>query len=625
MRITTSLRKKNSNHTISITLTRQAKILENTIKSIAGSITKVKIYDDPLTDSSDITIDLLSENVVRLKSLNLTLEVDTNSLPTVLLLLVNNIINTKRISRLKRKLKSTKKLLRDITSVDFSISRERNITSLLRHILITFLKLTNSDSGSIAIIENNQVLTDADIEYIKQGNQLPNKKLYYVLSHSFSKPINLESLKILVNNKSISGYAILTGKPLIVNDAYNLPPELPFSFNPEVDRKMGYQTRSIMVVPMKNYKGHILGVVTLVNRKKHYSIKLDFTKDVSEYVYPYDDNLASLAEYLAYQAGIAIENLYLIHKMEKMFEGFIRASIQTIDRRDPSTSGHSERVAALSYNLALAVNETTTGPYAKLRFSQTELEEIKYAALLHDFGKILVPEHILQKSTRLPIPHFQALIEKLTILKLKIISSILADTNLPLDELQSQIIDKVSWLYEVNTRLLEINQPIPLSDEDINFVNNLANIKIPDLFDNERSLLNEYELEALTIRKGTLTQKERKIVEQHVTYSYEFLKQVPWPEGFENVPEYAYAHHEKLDGSGYPRGLKGDEIPIQSRIIAIADFFDALAATDRPYKKAVPIPKILDILKKEGENNKLDKELVRIFIDEKVYATYDKV
>ena len=323
------------------------------------------------------------------------------------------------------------------------------------------------------------------------------------------------------------------------------------------------------------------------------------------------------------QAGICLENVELYADVQGLFEGFVRASVKAIEARDPSTGGHSERVAKMSVGLAKAVTESEVGTYRSVKFRDEEIRELEYAAMLHDFGKIGVREEVLVKAKKLHGSQLTAIKERIKICKAaakihllenKLSSSPLLYTKLELDyKKRAQELDYY-WQIIQNS-----NSPSILKQEAVVALERIKreNLFLPD--GQTISLLSDEEYEALSISQGTLTPDERLEIESHVKHTYQFLKMIPWTRDFKNLTEIAHCHHEKLDGTGYPRKLTSHQIPLQSKIMTIADIFDALTAKDRWYKESVPLEKATEILYEEVKQGKLDEALVEIFIAKQIY------
>ncbi|HET6440171.1 MAG TPA: HD domain-containing phosphohydrolase [Anaeromyxobacter sp.] len=395
----------------------------------------------------------------------------------------------------------------------------------------------------------------------------------------------------------LAGTVVALGRPLRIDDAYADP-----RFNPEVDRSTGYRTRSVLAVPMWNTRGEIVGVLEALNRRDG-----PFTAE--------DEQLLGA---LAGPAASALENAILNEEIERLFEGFVRASVLAIEQRDPTTAGHSSRVAALCVGLARAAEKDPPPSLAGLRFDPADLQQLRYAALLHDFGKVGVREHVLTKADKL-YPH------ELALLRARFDRSRLLWENEALraqlagrDEVAAALFSRTLELEGTWGVVLAANRPTVLAADASARLEEAANTRVPGP-QGEEPLLSPEELAALSIPRGSLSEAERREIESHVTHTFRFLAQIPWTRGLRRVPEIAYAHHEKLDGHGYPRGLPADGIPIEARMMAIADVYDALTSSDRPYKKAVPPERALEILEGDARRGQLDAGLLGVFVKAEVY------
>lgn len=522
----------------------------------------------------------------------------------------------------------------DLINIGKSLSGEKDMEKLLRLILYLSKKITGADAGSIYLVEEDE-----------NGR----KRLRFKYSHTFSREIPLEEFVMDMNTKSISGYVAVTGEVLNIPDAYKLDALAPYSFNPYFDRQNSYISRSMLVVPMKNHLDQIIGVIQLINSKEDLSgtkkyeneafeIKLENTDDFDRYVVTFDERYNSLLEAIAGQAAIAIENNRLINQIQMQFEEFVKASVTAIESRDPATSGHSFRVALICKEMAIAVNSVTNGYLGNFRFSETDIKELEFAALLHDFGKVYIDLNIFKKAKKLYPKDLENLKLRLDYLyrylELKYFAKEM-DTirdgltyNKPVDEIISgthdEKIRKLTRITEIKEQLIRLNEPT-VTDLDPDSVlssilDEIMEIECTDITGHKLDILTDLDKTNLSIKRGSLNDQERIEIESHVIETYKFVSKIPWPPEYKNIPEIALRHHEKLDGTGYPDRLTGREsTSLQSRMMAIADIYDALTAQDRPYKKSVPLEKVLVILKEEADRNKLDPDLVSLFISDRVY------
>ena len=318
------------------------------------------------------------------------------------------------------------------------------------------------------------------------------------------------------------------------------------------------------------------------------------------------------------------EILGLKNDIERLFEGFVNASVTAIEARDPSTSGHSSRVAELTVGLAEAVNQTPNGPYGTLQFSPIQLREIRYASLLHDFGKVGVREQVLVKAKKIEGERLESIFQRLHQRTLEAMRDRMLEAW---SKGQSFDHDHMGGLLrqqeEESRRLVELirrsNEPTVLPQEVARELDLLEDLTFQHWTGDQRTLIETRDLDLLKIPKGSLSPKEREEIQSHVTHTYRFLSQIPWTSELAGVPAIAYAHHERLNGRGYPRQLKEPDIPVQSKLMAVSDVYDALTASDRPYKAAVSVERSLEILEHEAKVNLLDMDVLRIFIEARIY------
>jgi HD-GYP domain-containing protein (c-di-GMP phosphodiesterase class II) len=502
-----------------------------------------------------------------------------------------------------------------LNKIGVALSAERDTDALLELILTKSRDITCCDAGSLYVVEEK-----AD----------GSKHLVFKLTQSDSHSAPFRQSTLPIDKHSVAGFAAATGQVLNIKDAYRIR-NLPFRLNRDFDRKFDYRTKSMLVVPMKNHQDEAIGVLQLINAKKHRAAKLTSLQVVQQEVIPFSKRSQDLAASLASQAAVTVENNLLYRDIQNLFESFVDASVTAIEMRDPTTSGHSKNVANLTVRLAEEVDRTDTGPYKDIRFTREDIREIRYASILHDFGKVGVPEEVLVKAKKL-YPLQMDLIRKhfLYIKKAlelegtrKKLDFVLRNGNQNYEELFSQIDaefqKEFANLEEFLQSILQANEPLLLPDKTSEKLVEIANWTFQDPSGPSESLLTPEEFRLLSIPKGSLDSEERLKIESHVTRSFEFLRQFRWTKELKNIPNIARAHHEKLDGSGYPFRMKADEIPFQSKMMTIADIFDALTAHDRPYKPAVPIERALTIIGQEVKSQLLDPVLFELFVDAKVY------
>ena len=501
-----------------------------------------------------------------------------------------------------------------LTRIGMSLGNEKDFTKLLRDILYSAREICIADGGSLYLVE-------------KDENGVP-KNLRFKVS-----ALDLKTSEFLmpINKQSISGFVAFTGQLLNIPDAYNLPPNMEYRFNSEYDKIKNYYSKSMLVVPMKNHMGEVIGVIQLINKKRNFNQKLTPEQMKGSDVTSFDKYSEDLVMSVAGQAAVAIQNNNLIQDIEKLFEGFVTASVSAIESRDPTTSGHSFRVAEFTVGLAKLVDSLDDGMFKDVKFTYDQMREIRYASLLHDFGKVGVREKVLVKSKKLESYQldiikwrFYYLIKDLEAkFNQKKLDYLKSNGSSEFTGYETKIDSEFALEKKRLTDLMEIvikcNEPTVLEQTSSNLLDDIAKINYEFVDGSSYPLITEYEYNFLSIKKGSLDLKERLEMESHVEHTFQFLSKIPWTDGLKSIPKIAHAHHEKLNGKGYPRGLLAHEIPIQSKMMTIADIYDALTDKDRPYKKAIPVERALDILKMEVKDNHVDNDLLNVFIDGKIY------
>jgi HD-GYP domain-containing protein (c-di-GMP phosphodiesterase class II) len=514
--------------------------------------------------------------------------------------------------------------LTELTSVGVALSTERDLLSLLEMILTQARRITSSDAATLYLVERPE-------------NGASPTTLRFGLSQNYSlADLPLPEITVPIDHTSLAGHAAATGEPLVIEDVYLLPDHVSYRQNRSFDEKFGYRTKSMLVIPMRTHRDEIIGVLQLINRKRNREARLTSDEAIVREVLPYDQQSVELVSALASQAAVAIENSLLYEDIERLFEGFVTAAVTAIEQRDPTTSGHSGRVASLTVGLAEAVTRAGIGPYRGLQFSREQLRELRYAGLLHDFGKVGVREQVLIKQKKLYpwdldiIRHrFAFLLQRADLqFERERADYLLSHGSAQYEEFVARLEQmrrtRRNELNKFLDAIVQANEPTILPEGSFHELKEINERTYIDFEGVERPLLGDEELRFLMIRKGNLDARERREIESHVTHTYRFLEQIPWTRELRRIPEIAYGHHEKLNGSGYPRRVTGDEIPVQTRMMTIADIFDALTATDRPYKRAVPAERALDILTSEAKEGMIDLNLLRTFIEARIYLALAK-
>jgi HD-GYP domain-containing protein (c-di-GMP phosphodiesterase class II) len=476
----------------------------------------------------------------------------------------------------------------ELLEIGRMLSSERDLPTLQRLIVRKARELTGSDAGSLFVVEEHD----------------GTKRLRFAVAQTGPGDDGVLMNALLpLSTASIAGYVAVTGESLRIDDAYAIAASAPYQFNRGFDEKNNYRTKSILCVPMRNLTGNVIGAIQLINRKPGFYTELASPKHTEEIVSPYDAHEERLLTALASQAAVAMENARLVDAIQNLFERFVHASVKAIEVRDKSTQGHSERVALLTVAQAEAINRIESGPLAGLHFTPEQIREVRYASLLHDFGKVAVPEYIFAKAKKLPDGRLDAI-------RLRFLLAIE----------QSRDSQEQSVLRDLLAKLEAANEPNVIADAADELLLGAMVRRYRDT-DGPRPLLEAHEYDYLTIPRGSLSNEERDRMQEHVTQSFLFLREIPWQETpWREVADIAYGHHEHLDGTGYPRKLKGDAIKPQVRMMTISDVFDALTASDRPYKKGMSIERALDILTKEfAQRGKIDTELLDVFITKRLY------
>ncbi|MEW6041194.1 MAG: HD domain-containing phosphohydrolase, partial [Elusimicrobiota bacterium] len=536
-----------------------------------------------------------------------------------------NYLKAMELSNLESSLLISQKDLQELNRIGAALSAEHNIDLLLNMIVEKIMETTQSDAGSLYLVKEKPNIPP------DHKDSIQNKQLIFKLTKNYSVDVRFTEHCINIDRKSISGTVALTGKPWNISDVYDLPTDSEVQTSKEFDSAIGYRTKSMLTIPMKTHEDEVIGVIQLINKKRKYKVRLNSPELTNRYAVPFNANDEALALSLASQAAVALENAILYENITNLFEGFIRASVTAIESRDPTTSGHSERVADLTLWLAKEMNNAKMGPFAEIFFSEMDLRELRYASLLHDFGKIGVRENILLKSHKLFQEEMDRIRYRFSLIKKSLnINFLTKKAELLKSGFSGEIQNQIN---EIETRFKQecdrfdnyfnfvkrCNEPFPLNDEDIARLAEIKDCSYKNDDGNDTNLLNVEEFKRLSIKKGSLSDNERSQMEDHVIHTFKFLAKIPWTRELKKIPNIAGGHHERLDGSGYPRGVRGESLSIESQMIAIADLYDALTASDRPYKKALPCEKALQIIDEEVKNGKINKDLYDIFVEKSIY------
>jgi HD-GYP domain-containing protein (c-di-GMP phosphodiesterase class II) len=512
-------------------------------------------------------------------------------------------------------------LLRELNEIGIALSAEKDHARLLELILVKAMEITNSDGGTLYTCTDDQRLKFEIVHNLSlnvhKGGAGGEEISFY--------PIELYDEEGNPNKTMVAASAVISGETVNIPDAYTSE-EYDFSGTRNFDKKMGYRSKSFLTVPMTNHENEIIGVLQLINAME------DGTKNVI----PFSPLDQQVVESLASQAAVTITNKTLIDAQRNLFDSFIQLIADAIDEKSPYTAGHCRRVPVLTNMLADAVNKTDRGPLKSFKLSEDEKYELEVAAWLHDCGKITTPEYVVDKGTKLEtifdrvnlvdmrfeILKRDTVIESLKSRVRKTNGSGDIDNELANDDLLQQ---KLKVLEQERESIHTYNVGgESLGEEDLKRIEEIAVRTYLDPEGKTVNLLDDEEKQNLQIGRGTLSIREREIINNHVSVTIKMLESLPYPKHLTRVPEYAGGHHEKMDGTGYPNKLTKEQMSVQARMIAIADVFEALTASDRPYKKAMPLSKSLKILGQMKLDNHVDADLFDVFMNEKIYLAYAK-
>jgi HD-GYP domain-containing protein (c-di-GMP phosphodiesterase class II) len=513
-------------------------------------------------------------------------------------------------ARARQEAAATRRELEELNQIGVSLSAERDTDALLTLILTKAREITRSDAGSVYVVEEDA-----------HGA----RRLRFKHAQNDSVRVPFTEFTLPIDDTSVAGHVALTGTVLQIDDAYRLPPGSRFRINRDFDERVGYRTKSMLVVPMTTPQGTVIGALQLINCKPDPTTVFTTPATVEAGAIPYPDRFRSLAASLASQAAVALENSRLYQSIQTLFEGFVQASVTAIESRDPTTSGHSFRVADFTIALASAVDRADDGVFRDVRFSPDEMKEIRYASLLHDFGKVGVREEVLVKAKKLSPGHLDLIRQRAEMIRrgIELVHARRKTDWLIAHGREGFEACCARWDTELAIVLADLdqhlkavvaaNEPTVMPDDASAGLRELAERVYPDLGE-PLPLITPEEARILAIPRGSLTPEEYRQIQSHVVHTYQFLRQIPWTKELRRVPEIARSHHEKLNGSGYPDGWRAADIPVQTRMMTISDIFDALTARDRPYKPALSVERALDILTQERQAGAVDGALLQLFI-----------
>jgi len=493
-----------------------------------------------------------------------------------------------------------------LADIGIALSAQRDPVKLLETLLTQARQLADCDAGSLYLIE--------EIAGVRS--------LHFKLAQNDTASVPFKEARLPLTTDSLSGYVALTGNELAIADAYQIDPSEPYSFNSSFDEKVGYRTRSLLVLPMCDHKARVIGVLQFINRRNR-------TREGITFV-PFDAEVTDLLRAVASQAAVAIQKNDLLQQISQLFESFVQASVKAIEQRDPSTSGHSFRVAETTTALLAALPNSGLAKFRDLTVSSEHLTEVRYAALLHDFGKVGVRENVLVKANKLTEDRLEVIRYRFELQKerlrriavereLAVLHADPVEFELARRRIKQDLSRDVSRLDDYFTAITLANNPNVLAEGEFGHLEAIRQMEFGEFDGTTGHLITDHDLMALSVRRGSLTPHERREIEGHVSHTREFLSVLPWPPELARVPLIAGAHHEKLDGSGYPDGRRGDEIPLPSKVMTVCDIFDALTSMDRPYKPAVSVDTAFRILNEEAAAGLIDTDIVGVFIESGSY------
>ncbi len=510
--------------------------------------------------------------------------------------------------------------LTTLNEIGIALSSEHDMDSLLERILVNAKELTGADGGTLYLHnESDKTLEFKIVRTLSLGIHLGGKT-GQPIGGNF-KPLNLYLDDGTPNTQMIAAYAAISGQTINIQDAYEVT-DFDFSGTRKFDAATGYRSKSFLTVPMKNHENDIIAVLQLLN-------KVD---DDTQEVISFSEQDQHLAESLASQAAVALTNKRLIDELQNLFDSFIKLIATAIDEKSPHTGNHCRRVPEATMMIAEAAHHSDMDYFNEFSMTDADRYELKVASWLHDCGKITTPVHVVEKGTKLETIHdrielvaarFEILRRdmEITMLKQRIAAFEKGETDhtsiiAHYEKLANSLMEDLAYVRKCNTG------GEFMADEQVARVESLAELSWVDSCGQEQSIITDDELKNLTIRRGTITLEEREIINNHMTLTIRMLERLPFPKHLRNVPEYAGGHHERMDGRGYPRGLTRNEMSIPARIMAVADVFEALTSSDRPYKKPMPLTQTLTIMGRMVEDNHLDPDIFKLFVESKVYQQY---
>jgi len=503
--------------------------------------------------------------------------------------------------------------IKKMSDIGRALSGVQDLNTLLEMIVDQARNFTNADAGTLYIVENNTL----------RFQIVQNDSLKIRMGGKSGETIPFPPVELKETN--VSAFVALKGISVNIPDVYDTD-LFDFTGPKKFDQSTGYRSKSMLVVPLRNHENDVIGVLQLLNA----------TNPISNEVIAFSQDYENLSESLASQAAVSITNAKLIANMTELFEAFVKVMATAIDEKSPVTGGHIRRVAELTLTMAEVIHDLDEGHFKDKTFSPDQMYELRIAAYMHDIGKVTSPVEIVEKAKKL-----QTIFDRIQYVRLRMayISQkielegqeakikILQNGSSPekLNSIEKETLEKLMEIEEIQRFINKCNEPGEFLDDEI--LVRLKEVSEKTYIDDageQQPFLTADELVNLSIRRGSITEKERQKMQGHAAVTLKMLKQIPFTKKLKNIPDFAGAHHEFLNGKGYPLGLKGDEISFEGRLMAVTDIAEALTASDRPYKKAMPLETVYRILRSMVEGGELDPNLVELFIEKEVYKTYQK-
>ena len=520
---------------------------------------------------------------------------------------------------LKEKCAILEDRVKRLQEIGLALSTEDDINVIFELIMGEAKNITNADGRTLYMISDDaktmkfEIMATESMNFAQGGTTGIEIKI---------PPMQLFDEEGNPNHSSIVTYSANTGKTVNIKDAYK---EKGFDFTgaKTFDKNTGYRTQSVLSVPLKNHENDIVGVMQLINAKDPQSGKtISFSADMQHQI-----------ESLASQGAVALTNKRLVAELKSLFESFIQLIATAIDKKSPYTGGHCERVPEITMLLADAVEKTTEGKYADFTMTEDERYELYLAGWLHDCGKVATPPHVVDKGMKLETitdrievmdTRFEVLKRDVEIAKLKKQIEFMTEgsANGEIKTLEEDLTTRIEELSLDQTFIQKTNRGGEfMEEEDQKRVADIGNYKW-NLEGEETNFFDEKDVRNLQIPKGTLLPEEREIINDHIVITIDMLNKLPYPKNLRKIPEFAGGHHEKLDGTGYPKGLKDEEMSVQAKMMAIADIYEALTAADRPYKDGKKLSQAMRIMGFMKKDYEIDEELFAIFVKSGVYKQY---